>query len=280
MEYKKTAFHCEAGVATITMDCPENLNAIDVDMAKELLERLYQCDRSSEVKVVVLKGGVRAFSAGGDIRYLYDNIQRGVVESSELVVLVGQLALVMKQLNKLVICAVSGSAAGAGANLALSGDFVVCSENARFIQAFVGIALVPDTGGPYLLSRSIGAQRALEMCITGRPVPAEEALRLGLVHEICPREELEERTMALARKLAAGPLFAYGYTTSHGSCLGDGTATSPVYYNGHGQGTICGMVDGSVRAFRETELYAFNNLPNGDKPHTRVHWFINNASLW
>ena len=78
----------------------------------------------------------------------------------------------------------------------------------------------------------------------------------------------------------AGPLFAYGYTTSHGSCLGDGTATSPVYYNGHGQGTICGMVDGSVRAFRETELYAFNNLPNGDKPHTRVHWFINNASLW
>ena len=208
MEYKKTAFHCEAGVATITMDCPENLNAIDVDMAKELLERLYQCDRSSEVKVVVLKGGVRAFSAGGDIRYLYDNIQRGVVESSELVVLVGKLALAMKQLNKLVICAVSGSAAGAGANLALSGDFVVCSENARFIQAFVGIALVPDTGGPYLLSRSIGAQRALEMCITGRPVPAEEALRLGLVHEICPREELEERTMALARKLAAGPLFA------------------------------------------------------------------------
>lgn len=86
---------------------------------------------------------------------------------------------------------------------------MVCSENARFIQAFVGIALVPDTGGPYLLSRSIGAQRALEMCITGRPVPAEEALRLGLVHEICPREELEERTMALARKLAAGPLFAY-----------------------------------------------------------------------
>ena len=78
----------------------------------------------------------------------------------------------------------------------------------------------------------------------------------------------------------AGPLFAYGYTTSHGSCLGDGTATSPVYYNGHGQGTICGMVDGSVRAFRETELYAFNNLPNGDKPHTRVHWFINTASLW
>ena len=179
MEYKKTAFHCEAGVATITMDCPENLNAIDVDMAKELLERLYQCDRSSEVKVVVLKGGVRAFSAGGDIRYLYDNIQRGVVESSELVVLVGKLALAMKQLNKLVICAVSGSAAGAGANLALSGDFVVCSENARFIQAFVGIALVPDTGGPYLLSRSIGAQRALEMCITGRPVPAEEASGWG-----------------------------------------------------------------------------------------------------
>ncbi len=209
MERKKTIFRCEAGIAVITMDCPENLNAIDVGMAKELLELLHQCDQDPQVRVIVLKGGAKAFSAGGDICYLYDSIQRGVTESSELVVLVGELALAMKQLSKLVICAVSGSAAGAGANLALSGDFVLCSENARFIQAFVGIALVPDTGGPYLLSRSIGAQRALEMCITGRPVPAEEAFRLGLVHKICPKEELEAHTMALARRLAAGPLFAY-----------------------------------------------------------------------
>ncbi|MFR8331800.1 MAG: enoyl-CoA hydratase-related protein [Oscillospiraceae bacterium] len=122
--------------------------------------------------------------------------------------MVGKLALAMKQLNKLVICAVSGPPPEP-ANLALSGDFVVFLENARFIQAFVGIALVP-TPAVLICSASIGAQRALEMCITGRPVPAGGGPSgWGLVHEICPREELEERTMALARKLAAGPLFAY-----------------------------------------------------------------------
>ena len=209
MIFKKTTFFCQDGIATLCMNCPENLNAMDVDMAKELLERLYKCEQDPEVKVIVLKGGTKAFSAGGDIRYLYDNIQQGISESSELAILVGKLALVMKQLSKLIICVVSGAAAGAGANLALSGDFVLCTENAKFIQAFVGIALVPDTGGPFLLSRNIGAQRALEMCITGRPVSAMEALRLGLVYQICPKEQLEEEAMKLARKLAAGPLFSY-----------------------------------------------------------------------
>lgn len=206
---EKVAFTLDGGVAVLTMDCPENLNAIDVDMARQLLTLLDRCAQDPAVKVVVLRGGKRAFSAGGDIRYLYGNIQKGVAEGDELVVLVGELALAVKRLDKLVVCSVSGSAAGAGANLALSGDFVLCSEDARFIQAFVGIALVPDTGGPYLLSRSIGAQRALEMCITGRPVPAEEAHRLGLVYRVCPAGELEAETMVLAHKLAAGPLLAY-----------------------------------------------------------------------
>lgn len=209
MQQNKTTFQCQDGIGIITMDSPGNLNAIDVAMAQQLLERLDQCERDEAVKVIVLRGGEKAFSAGGDIRYLYQNIQQGVAESDELVKLVGSLALTIKRLSKLVICAVSGSAAGAGANLALSGDFVLCTEQARFIQAFVGIALVPDTGGPYLLSRSIGAQRALEMCITGRPVPAEEALRLGLVYQVCPKQELEAQTMALARRLAAGPLLSY-----------------------------------------------------------------------
>lgn len=187
MEWKQTILRCEDGIATVTMNSPENLNAIDIPMAKELLGRLEQCAQDPQVKVVVLKGGERAFSAGGDIQYLYHNIQEGIQESSELTELVGALAVAVKRLDKLVLCAVSGSAAGAGANLALSGDFVLCTEDARFIQAFVGIALVPDTGGPYLLSRSIGAQRALEMCITGRPVCAREAFRLAWSTKFAPK---------------------------------------------------------------------------------------------
>lgn len=209
MGQKKAACSCEAGVAVITMDSPDNLNAIDVEMAREVLALLRECEGDPGVKVLVIRGEGRAFSAGGDIRFLYDNIRRGVPESTELADLVGELALTMKQMSKLIVCSVRGSAAGAGANLALSGDFVLCTEESKFIQAFVGIALVPDTGGPYLLARSIGVQRALEMCVTGRPVPADEAFRLGLVYKVCRGEELESETMALAHALAAGPLLAY-----------------------------------------------------------------------
>ena len=210
MDNKKVSVAFDEGVAVLTMDCPENLNAIDVEMAKELITALKRCEEDDGVKTVLLKGAGRSFSAGGDIRYLYRNIQEGVEESSELVVLVGELALSIKRMSKLVETSVRGPAAGAGANLALAGDFVVAAEDAKLIQAFVGIALVPDTGGPYLLSRSIGAQRALEMCITGRPVPAREAYDLGLIYRLCPAEEVESEALALAKKLSAGPLLAYG----------------------------------------------------------------------
>lgn len=205
----KVLYTLEEGIAILTMNSPANLNAIDVDMADQLLNFLEQCENDPRVKVVVLRGSGKAFSAGGDIRYLYEKINSGVTSDEKLVEYVGQLALKIKRMGKLVITAVSGSAAGAGANLALSGDFCIATNRSRFIQSFVGIALVPDTGGPYLLSRSIGAQRALEMCITGRPVPAEEAYRLGLLYEVCEPEALEECTMELARRLAAGPLLSY-----------------------------------------------------------------------
>ena len=121
----------------------------------------------------------------------------------------GKVSLKMKKMSKMVITSVNGAAAGAGANLALSGDFVVAADNVKFIQAFINLGLVPDTGGTYLLSKSVGFARAMELCATGRPMGAEEAKDLGLVYQLCPKEELEEQTMKLAKKLAAGPLIAY-----------------------------------------------------------------------
>lgn len=209
MAEPKTIYTLEHGVAVITMNSPANLNAIDVSMAEELLHHLDRCDRDPEVKVAVIRGGAKAFSAGGDIHYLYEKISKGVTKDEELVQYVGRLALTIKKMKKLVITSVSGAAAGAGANLALSGDFCIAARRSKFIQAFVGIGLVPDTGGPYLLARSVGVHRALEMCITARPVRAEEAYQLGLVYEVCDPEELEEKTAALARRLSEGPLLAY-----------------------------------------------------------------------
>ena len=211
MEYQKNLFAVEGGVATISMNYPQNLNAIDMDMAQELLDLLDRCEQDPAVRVVVLKSAGKAFSAGGDIGYFYDKLQAGgQVNMDDLIERAGLVSLRMKQMSKMVVTAVNGAAAGAGANLALAGDFVVAAENAKFIQAFIGLGLVPDMGGTYLLTRAIGAARAMELTATGRPLGAAEALSLGLVTEVCPPEELEARTQAWAVRLAAGPLVAYG----------------------------------------------------------------------
>lgn len=196
-------------VGVITMTSPGNLNAMDVEMAETLTELLTRCDADPEVHVVVIRGSGRAFSAGGDVNYLYQQIQSGQPPSDALRKAVGRLALKLKRLEKLVITSVGGAAAGAGANLAFGGDFCLAAEHAKFMQAFVGVGLVPDTGGAYLLSQIVGAQRALELCVTGRALSAEEAGRLGLVYRVCPAEELAAATMGFAEKLAGGPLTSY-----------------------------------------------------------------------
>lgn len=211
MEYQKNLYTCEDGIAKITMNYPKNLNAIDMDMVLELLSLLDQCEKDPEVKVVVLTSGGKAFSAGGDIGYFYDKIQAGgEVNMDDLIERAGLVSLNIKKMSKMVITSVAGAAAGAGANLALSGDFVVCAENVKFIQAFINLGLVPDTGGTYLLCKSIGVAKAMELCATGKPLSASDALAMGLVTEVCPLEELETRTMAWAKRLAGGPLVAYG----------------------------------------------------------------------
>lgn len=112
-------------------------------------------------------------------------------------------------MSKLVIAQVSGAAAGAGVSLAFSADFVVCADNAKFIMAFVNLGLVPDTGGTYLLVKSLGAQRAMELCATGRPLKAQEAKDAGIVYDVVAADELDETVMKLAKKFAAGPLLSY-----------------------------------------------------------------------
>lgn len=193
------------------MDYPKNLNAIDMDMVLELLALLDECEKNPEVRVVVLTSAGKAFSAGGDIGYFYDKLQSGgEVNMDDLIERAGLVSLNIKKMSKMVITSVAGAAAGAGANLALSGDIVICADNAKFIQAFINLGLVPDTGGTFQLCKSIGVARAMELCATGKPLSAADALSMGLITEVCPPEELRERTMAWAKKLAAGPLVAYG----------------------------------------------------------------------
>ncbi len=210
MELQKLHYDVTEGIATITMDYPKNLNAIDEQMADELIYAVETAERDPAVKVVVFRSVAKAFSAGGDIGYFYQLIKAGgEINMDALIGKVGKVTNGIKSMSKMVIASVNGAAAGAGFPLALSADFIIAAENAKFIMAFVNLGLVPDTGGAYLLCREIGEKKAMELCATGRPVDAAEGKALGFVHQVVPAEELEAATLKLAKKLAAGPLVAY-----------------------------------------------------------------------
>ena len=207
---EKVIYSERGSIAEIIMACDRNLNAIDEQMADELLISLTRAEASPYVKAVLLRSGGRAFSSGGDIRYFYQQIQSGEeVDLDPLIRKVGQLADFMKRMGKLIVIAVGGVAAGAGVSLALGGDFILCADNASFILAFSKLGLVPDTGASYLLSKCIGSSRTLALAVTGRPVTAKEAIELGLVHMVIPTDELEETALRFTCDLATGPLVVY-----------------------------------------------------------------------
>lgn len=211
MEFDKLIVKVEDGIGYVTMNYPKNLNAVDDAMAEQLLAALEMMENDPQVRVIVFEGGEKAFSAGGDIGYFYSQVQSGEeINIDPLIKKVGILAVAMKRCSKMIVCSVCGAAAGAGANIALSGDFVVAAENAKFIQAFINLGLVPDTGGAFILGRSLGPAKAMEYCALGKPMSAAEARDFGLVCQVVPKEELKEATLALAKKLSAGPLYAYG----------------------------------------------------------------------
>lgn len=210
MELQKLIYTVEDGIAVVTMNYMKNLNAIDEQMADELMYVVDKAEHDPDVRVLVIKGAEKAFSAGGDIGYFYKLIQAGgEVNMDGLISKVGSVADGLKKMSKIVITSVSGAAAGAGVSLAIGGDFMICADNAKFILAFVNLGLVPDTGATYLLTRLIGPNRTMELAATGRPVGAEEAKALGLAYKVTTVEELDSVTMTFARKIAAGPLLSY-----------------------------------------------------------------------
>ncbi len=221
---KKVHYEVVEHIAWIQMDYQQNMNAIDEAMASELLSAFDESEKDPTVRVIVLCGSGRAFSSGGDIRFFHSLIERNEdVDMSALASLVGKLTLYMHRSRKLIITAVNGVAAGAGANLALSGDFVFCAEDASLIQAFTMLGLVPDTGGGYMLPKMIGPHRAMEYCVSAKPMVASEAQKLGLVYRVCPPSSLIEEVRAFAAQLAAGPLVAYANLKKqiYASCYSD-----------------------------------------------------------
>ena len=194
-------------VATITINRPDVLNAFNDAFSPEFIDTLKQVDRDPAVRVVVITGAGRAFSSGQDLDDLKAKYVPGHVPhlGPDLKKRYDPWVKRLRNMEKPVIAAVNGVAAGAGCSLALACDLRIASEHAKFIEVFVNVGLVPDSASTWVLPRLVGLGRAMDMCLTGRPVGAEEALAIGLVNQVVPAGELEDATAKVAARLASLP---------------------------------------------------------------------------
>ncbi|AHJ97052.1 enoyl-CoA hydratase-related protein [Hymenobacter swuensis] len=203
-------FSIEAGVATIRFNRPQVFNSVNKDVALALQQHLRECQQNPEVRAVLLTGTGKAFCAGQDLAEITGPDSPEVAEIVEKHY--NPIVELIRALDKPVVAAVNGVAAGAGANLALACDVVVAKESASFIQAFSKIGLIPDSGGTYFLPRLIGMQRASALMLTGDKVSATEAVQMGMIYKAFSDEVFDSEVAKLVQKLAAMPTKGLAYT--------------------------------------------------------------------
>jgi 2-(1,2-epoxy-1,2-dihydrophenyl)acetyl-CoA isomerase len=196
------------GVLIVTMNRPDVLNALDRRSKEELLAAFREAGRDADVRAVILTGAGRGFCAGQDLGEV------GAGEASDLGTEIREryvpLIMAMRRLEKPIVAAVNGPAAGAGCSLALACDLRIAAENATFIQSFGRVGLVPDSGSSWFLPRLIGVAHAAELIFSGLPVEARVAERIGLVNRVVPAGRLMEEARAMAAQLAGGAPLALG----------------------------------------------------------------------
>lgn len=210
MTYENLRLELAPPVATLVLNRPERLNALNRETARELRAALREIEAQADLRAIILRGEGRAFSAGGDIRGMAEWIEQKQPAGffDEPLAELHALVRALWELPRPVIAAVHGVAAGAGMSLALACDLRLAAAGARFNLAFVNIGLAPDSGSTYTLARQVGLGKALELALTGDFLEAGEAERLGIVNRVVPESALVAEAEALARRIAEKSGFA------------------------------------------------------------------------
>jgi 2-(1,2-epoxy-1,2-dihydrophenyl)acetyl-CoA isomerase len=203
-------FEIKNSIAFITLNRPEKFNAFNRQMSLDLQEKLDECEKNISVRCVYLTGAGKGFSSGQDLTEAIDpngqEMEKIIAEQYNPII------RKIRNLNKPVIAAVNGIAAGAGANIALCCDVVIASESAIFIQAFSKIGLIPDCGGTYFLPRLIGLQKSSALMMIGEKISAKEAERIGMIYKYFPDETFFHEAEKMAIALSQLPTKALAYT--------------------------------------------------------------------
>ena len=212
MDYTLIKYSIKQKVALIKFNRPEVLNSFNRQMAKEFQNALIDARDNKEVRSILITGEGRAFSAGQDLAEAVPK-DKPMADVGEIVrESYNPIILLLREIEKPIVCAVNGIAAGAGANIALACDIVVASEKASFIQSFAKIGLIPDSGGTFFLPRIVGLQRASATMMLAEKISAAESLNYGMVYKIFPEDKLSEEAQKLADYLSTQPTKGFGLT--------------------------------------------------------------------
>lgn len=214
MAYKTILFEQRGGVAEITLNRPEAVNAMNMEMMQEFSEAAIRCDEDASIRCVIITGNGKMFSAGGDIHAFASEGDNLPAAMKAMTIPFHAAVSRFVRMDAPVIAAVNGMCAGGGLSLAASADLVLAADNAGFAMAYTAAALSPDGSSTYFLPRRIGDRRTRELMLTNRRLSAAEALDWGLINTIVPADQLLEEARALADRLAAGPTVAFGQVKS------------------------------------------------------------------
>ncbi|WP_078427940.1 enoyl-CoA hydratase/isomerase family protein [Alkalihalobacterium alkalinitrilicum] len=212
MDNQSVVLSIENNVGIVTLNRPEVGNALDFQMAKELLDVAIACSENQEIRAVVITGAGNKFSVGGDLKSF---ASEGEEIGSHLKIVTAYLHQAISyfaRMNKPLIGAINGIAAGAGMSLACACDLAYASDNSKFVMAYNKVGLTPDGSGSYFLPRIVGMKRALELMYTNRVLSGQEASEWGIVNDVVSEEQLMNVVIELAENLAKGPVNAFGAT--------------------------------------------------------------------
>ena len=215
MEYRNLVFKKKLGTATVFLNRPERMNALDIDSCNELFDAFGRCEEDEDIRTVVLTGTGKSFCAGGDVREmrkaLEGHYEQGVEQFiDELNEGFNSVILAMQGLRKPVIGAIRGNCSGGGAGLAFACDMLVAGHDTRINIPNARIGLIPDGGNSYFLVRKLGSNRAAELFFLTGSVDAEEGKRLGIFNRVVDPDDVIETAESLAKRIALGPAFALG----------------------------------------------------------------------
>ena len=249
----------EDGIATLTLNRPENLNALSDGIRLGLRDSLSRLGADTAIGCIVLTGAGRGFCAGGDVKTMGSRSAKVFEERAASIAQSGVVPMLMHTTPKPIIGMINGVAVGAGLSMAAACDIRIAARSARFGTGFIKIGLSGDWGGTWTLTRLVGTAKARELFFTGDMIDAEEALRIGLVNKVVDDSELLSATMTMARRIASMPHLALGYTKKNLAAAETGDFATSIDMEAFNQARCSQMEDHreAVLAFKEKRKPVF-----------------------